>query len=180
MGWLKRHFLLAIGGLIAVGAIGLGTWYLLGSISKNQEVEGQLDAQKRALEDLYKKEPFPNRTNVDAAKHEITKVRAAIAQARQSFTPVPFENVKDMAFKSLLDNTIDSMHKKAEKSSVEIPTKSYAFSFEAQKKALKFTPTSFPGIAVQLAEVKTICDTLFEAKINRLISIRRARLSADD
>src|SRR5204863_722067 len=55
-----------------------------------------------------------------------------------------------------------------------------AFSFEAQKKALKLAPASFPGIAIQLAEVKTICDVLFDAKINRLVSIKRARLSADD
>src|SRR6185436_3673003 len=107
MAWLKRHLLLAIGGVIALVAIGLGTWYLLGSMSKNQEVEEQLKSQKEALEGLYKKETFPHRTNIDAAKREIAKVRAAITQARQSFTPAPFENVKDIAFQKVLDNTLD-------------------------------------------------------------------------
>src|SRR5439155_26728249 len=141
------YFLLAIGIVIAVGAIGFGIWYLLGSMSKNSEVEAQLAQQTNDLNKLYLKEPFPSRTNVETAKHEMAKVRTAIAQARQSFTPVPFENVKDIAFQKVLDNTIDALHKKAEKASVEIPSKTYSFSFEAQKKALKLAPTSFPGIA---------------------------------
>jgi hypothetical protein len=180
MGWLQRNLFLAIGGLVALLLIGAGTWYLLGSIGKNQEIEQQLEAKKSELNDLYNRDPFPHRTNIDAAKRETAKVRSAITQARQSFTPLPFKDVKDMAFKTLLDNTIDELHKKAEKSSVVLPDKTYAFSFEAQKKALKFSATSFPGIAIQLAEVKTICDILFDAKINRLASLRRARLSLDD
>lgn len=180
MAWLKRHLVLAIGIVIAVGAIGFGVWYLLGSMSKNGEVEGQLAQQTNDLNALYLKQPFPSRTNVEAAKHEIDKVRTAIGEARKSFTPVPFEDVKDIAFQKVLDNTIDALHKKADKASVQVPSTTYAFSFEAQKKALKLAPASFPGIAIQLAEVKTICDILFEAKINRLVSIKRARLSADD
>jgi hypothetical protein len=180
MAWLKRHLFLTIGGVVALLLIGTGTWYLMGSIAKNKEIEGQLEAQKSALSQLYQKEVFPHRTNIDAAKRETAKVRTAITQARQSFTPMPFKDVKDMAFKTLLDTTLDELHKKAEKSGVALPDKSYAFSFEAQKKALKFSPGSFPGIAIQLAEAKAICDILFDAKINRLAGLRRARLSPDD
>jgi hypothetical protein len=180
MAWFKRHIFLAIGGLVALLLIGAGTWYLMGSIAKNKEIEEQLESQKSALTALYGKPVFPHRTNIDAAKRETAKVRTAITQARQSFKPLPFKDVKDMAFKTVLDNTLDELHKKAEKSGVALPDKTYAFSFEAQKKALKFSPGSFPGIAIQLAEAKTICDVLFDAKINRLASLRRARLSTDD
>jgi hypothetical protein len=178
--WIKRHLILVVGGVVAVALLGVGTWYLMGNIGKDKEVSEQLGSQTNALETLYKKDPFPHRTNIDAGKREMARVRSVIKDVRQSFTPVSYENVKDMAFKTLLDNTIDQLHRRAEKASVEVPSKTYAFSFEAQKKALKFSSTAFPGIAVQLAEVKTICDILFDAKINRLLSIRRARVSGDD
>lgn len=180
MAWLKRHWVLAIGGLAALLLLGAGTWYLLGNITQNDTVATELDVQKHALDELYAKDPFPHRTNIDAAKRETQKVHALITQARQSFTPVPYEKVTDLAFKTLLDNTIDDLHKKAEKASVGLPNKGYEFSFAAQKSGLKFSPAIFPRINMQLAEVKAICNILFDAKINRLENVRRVRVSADD
>jgi hypothetical protein len=180
MSWLKRHFLLAIGALIALLLLAVGTWYLLGNISRNTAAAAELDEQKHRLDQLFAKDPFPHRTNIDAAKREIGRVRTIIQEARQSFTPVAYENVNGQAFKTLLDNTLDELHKKADKASVALPGKTYEFSFMAQKKGLKFSPASFPKINVQLAEVKTICNLLFDAKINRLVNIKRVRASTDD
>src|SRR5438045_2164881 len=179
MACLKRHLLLAIGGLIALALLGTGTWYLLDNISRNEQVAKDLDEQKQRLEDLFKKDPFPHRTNIDAAKREIARMQSVIAQARQSFTPVPYTNVTGLAFKTLLDNTLDELQKKAEKSSVALP-KNYEFSFAAQKKGLKFSPAIFPKINIQLAEVRTICNVLFDSKINELVHVKRVRVSSDD
>ena len=121
MAWLKRHLLLAIGGLIALALLGTGTWYLLGNITRNDEVAKDLDDQKHRLEELFARDPFPHRTNIDAAKREIARMQSVIAQARQSFTPVPYTNATGLEFKKLLDNTVDELQKKAEKSSVTLP-----------------------------------------------------------
>ena len=180
MAWLKRHLLLAISGLIALLLLAAGTYYLLNNISRNATVEAELDQQKHRLEELLSRDPFPHRTNVDAAKREIARVRTVIDQARQSFTRVPYENVTGLEFKRLLDVTIDELQKKASKTSVELPGKGYEFSFAAQKKGLKFSPTIFPRINIQLAEIKTISQILFDSKINRLVNVKRVRLSADD
>jgi hypothetical protein len=180
MAWLKRHLLLAIGGLVALILLSVGTWYLLGNINRNSTAAAELEEQKHRLEALFAKDPFPHRTNIDAAKREIGRVRSVIDQARQSFTPVPYQNVNGLAFKTLLDNTLDELHKKAEKSSVAVPSKTYEFSFAAQKKGLRFSPGSFPKINIQLAEVRTICNLLCDAKINRLVNVKRVRASADD
>jgi len=180
MAWLKRHLLLAICGLIALLLLAAGTYYLLTNISRNTAVEAELDQQKHRLEELLSRDPFPHRTNVDAAKREIGRVRTVIDQARQSFTAVPYENVNGLEFKKLLDVTIDELQKRASKTSVELPGKGYEFSFAAQKKGLKFSPTIFPRINIQLAEIKTICGILFDSKINRLVNVKRVRLSADD
>jgi len=179
MAWLKRHLILAIGGLIALGLLGTGTWYLLGNITRNDEVAKELDDQKHRLEELFARDPFPHRTNIDAAKREIARMQSVIAQARQSFTPVPYTNVTGLAFKTLLDNTLDELQKKADKSSVTLP-KNYEFSFAAQKKGLKFSSAIFPKINIQLAEVRTICNILFDSKINELVNVKRVRISSDD
>src|SRR3989442_9208596 len=179
MAWLKRHFLLTIGGVIALALLGTGAWYLLGNISRNDQVAKDLEEQKQRLEELFKREPFPHRTNIDAAKREIARMQSVIALARQSFTPVPYTNVTGLELKKLLDNTVDELQKKADKSSVTVP-KNYEFSFTAQKKGLKFSPAIFPKINIQLAEVRTICNVLFDSKINELVNVKRVRISADD
>jgi hypothetical protein len=56
----------------------------------------------------------------------------------------------------------------------------YSFSFEAQKMKGSFAPGSLTSLAVQLGEVKAICDVLFQAKVNSLDSLRRESISADD
>jgi len=180
MAWLKRHLMLAIGGLIALGLLAGGTWYLLGNISRNNSAAAELEGQKQRLESLFQKDPFPHRTNIDAAKREIARVRQVIDQAKQSFKPIPYQNVSGSEFKKLLDNSLAELHEKAAKASVAIPNPTYEFSFAAQKKGLKFSPASFPKINMQLEEVKTICQVLFDAKVNRLMNIKRVRVSADD
>jgi hypothetical protein len=180
MTWLKRHLLLAIGAVLALLLLATGTWYLLRNVTRNQDAENELNQQKQNLEKLYGQDPFPHRTNVDAAKREVARIRGMINQARQSFSPVPYQDVTGFEFKKLLDNTLDDLHKRAEKASVGLPAKTYEFSFTAQKKGLKLSPRSFPGINIQLAEIQTICHILFDSKINRLVNVRRVRLSEDD
>src|SRR5207244_2650456 len=124
-------------------------------------------------------DPFPHRTNIDSAKREIARMQSVIGQARQSFTPVPYTNVTGLAFKTLLDNTLDELQKKADKSSVMLP-KNYECSFDAQNEGLKLSPAIFPKINIQLAEVRAICGILFDSKINELVNVKRVRISADD
>ena len=144
MAWIKRHLILAIGGILALLLIGLGTWYLMGNISRNSAAEAGLEEKKHTLEELYNQDPFPDRTNIDSAKKETAKIRTIIGEARQSFTAVPYDNVTGLEFKKVLDNTLFELHNKAEKASVVLPTKSYEFSFAAQKKGLKLSPRRNP------------------------------------
>ncbi|HMP84456.1 MAG TPA: Amuc_1100 family pilus-like protein, partial [Verrucomicrobiota bacterium] len=56
----------------------------------------------------------------------------------------------------------------------------YSYSFEAQRKLVRFAPGSLGPLSIQLGEVRAICDILNNAKINSLDSIRRERVSTDD
>lgn len=178
--WIKRNIFLVVGGLLAVVLLGFGSYYLLTSIKRNKDVEGELEDKKETLERLYKQDPFPNTTNISAAKHAAEKVTTIVKQTQQSFTPIPSEKVTGLAFKTLLNNTIYELHKMASLASVALPSKTYSFSFQAQRDALNISAASFPALPERLAEVKTICALLFDAKINALVSLQRERVSLDD
>src|SRR5258705_6831624 len=181
MHWIKRNLWLAVGGLLAVLLLGFGVYYLWTSYQTNKDVETKLEQNKEELRKLVGGgTPYPHPTNVTRAKEELAKVRLAVTNARSFFQPIPFEPVTGLAFKSLLDSNIFELHKQAEEASVVLPSKGYGFTFEYQKKQLQFPPEAFPGLPQQLAEIKTICGLLFDAKINKLITLRRARIYTDE
>src|SRR6185503_7081491 len=178
--WIKRNLFLAFGGVIALGLLGFGLFYLVTNLQKNKDVEAALEEKKQALVRLYNLDPFPSAENINTANEQKKKLREAIGKMQSFFEPIPHEKVKDQAFRTLLDNTIFELQRRAEQSSVVLPQKSYAFSFEAQTKKLQYAQGSFPALPEQLAEVKAICNLFFDAKVNKLINVQRYRVSTDD
>jgi hypothetical protein len=178
--WIKRNLFLAIGGIIAVLLLGFGIFYALKSRGKNKQLETQLEENKNLLTRLVSQDPYPNLTNINRAKEEVQRVRQSINQSKMFFQPVPFTNVMGQAFKTLLDTTIFELHRKAEQLSVVLPSKTYAFTFTHQKTDFRFPPEAFPALPQQLAEIKTLCEMLFDAKVNKLITLRRSRLYAEE
>src|SRR5437867_349241 len=167
MVWLKRNLFLVIFGVIALGLLGYSVMYFLGNSSRNKELTTQLDETKTKLDQMYKKTPFPNKSNIALARAELDRVRKEVTASKEFFKPIPYEKVADKDFRGLLDNTIFELQEKAKQVGAELPEKDYAFSFKAQRTLLTFAPGSFPALPEQLAEIKTICDMLFDAKINR-------------
>src|SRR6266852_266954 len=178
--WIKRNLFLALGGLAALGALGFGGFYLWTNVSENKKVETELEEKKAALQKLYDANPFPSTNNIAFARDELKRVQSAMRKTKDYFTPLPYEKVTGQAFKTLLDNTLYELRDKAQQTSVLLPSKTYAFSFSAQKDKFIFADGSFPALSEQLAEVRAICSILFEAKINRLINLRRTRVTTDD
>jgi hypothetical protein len=148
--------------------------------SKNKELDTQLEETKSRLDTLYRKNPYPSRSNIALAKAELDRVRKEVGAAKGSFKPIPFQNVADKDFHNLLETTIFELQERARQIGIELPEKDYAFSFKAQKSSLTFAPGSFPTLPEQLAEIKTVCDILFDAKINRLANVKRMRITVDD
>ncbi len=178
--WIKRNLFLALCGLVALGALGFGGFYLWTNVSENKKVENQLEEKKAALQKLYNAVPFPSTNNIAIARDDLKRVQAAVRKTKEYFTPLPYEKVTGQAFKTLLDTTLYELRDKAQQTSVLLPSKTYAFSFSAQKDKFIFAEGSFPALSEQLAEVRAICTILFEAKINRLINVRRTRVTTDD
>ena len=179
--WIKRNLFLAIGGLIALGLLGFGGYYFWTNYQENNAVEEKLKQAQEDLKHLYALVPFPSPENITKARAEVQRLQTAIKLTQKSFTPLPYQRVKGQTFKTLLDTTIDDLQKQAEQAGIGLPqTNRYAFTFAEQQKRLQFTEGSFPTLAEQLAEIKAICTILFDAKINKLTSLRRGRVTTDD
>lgn len=180
--WLRRNLLLAVGGLVALLLLGGGSWYLWTSRKRNSEVETALQEKRQALEQIYNdnKSPFPSKTNITAAKGELQKARAVIQAAKVYFSPILAPKISGPEFRSLLDTAVFDLRKRAEAQGIGLPGRDYAFSFEAQRKKLTFGEGTFPAMPQQLAEIYALCGVLFESQINKLVGVRRTRVSSDD
>jgi len=178
--WIKRNLFLAVGGFVALLLLGGGIFAFISARQRNASIEEQLEANKSELDRLQKQKPYPSQANVDLAKKETEKLRGAINQLHRFFTPVPAEKVTGVAFRAFRDNTLAEMHRMADQAKTALPSRTYAFSFETQKPKTDFKDGTFPAIPEQMVEVKALSKILFDARVDPLINLRRARVSRDD
>ena len=144
---------------------------------------------------MNEQRPHPGSDKVDnikAAKEQQAELQACLQKARAHFQPCPripateSTNVTSQEFSSALSRTIDGLQRAATKANVTLPGResgssaAYSFSFAAQRHRLAYAAGSPDLLAVQLGEVKAICEVLFQANINSLESLRRERISEDD
>ena len=178
--WIKRNLFLVIFGVIALGLLGWSIMFFMAKQAENARLEGDLQAAKSQLDQLYSKVPFPNETNIASATADVVRVRKDVNAVKEFFQPVPFEKVADKDFTVLLQNTIVDLQKRAQQVGIQLPESDYAFSFKAQKNALTFAPGSFPTLPMQLAEIKALTEIIYDAKVNRITNIKRMKVTTDD
>ena len=180
--WIKRNLMVVVGGLLAVGLLAAGLVYFFQARSKSAQLQEELGQTRSDLENIYKdtRNPFPNPTNVTAAKLQTERLQTALTQAKKFFTPVPVEKVTGLAFRTFRDNTLAELQKLAAQSGTTLPAVNYGFSFDIVKHKVDPAPDSFPAIPQQMSEVREICKILFIAHVNPLVGIKRAKVSQDD
>jgi hypothetical protein len=178
--WIKRNLFLAVGGLVAIGLLGYGVYFLLSTKALKTQIEEESNQLVAQLQAFYREPVFPSPTNINVLQRETAKLRQMLDQMQKVFTPVPVEKVTGLAFRSYRDNTLAELHRLAEQARTSLPSKTYAFSFETQKTKVDFKEGTFPAIPQQMAEVKALCQVLFDAHVDPLINIRRAKVSRDD
>ena len=178
--WIKRNLFLALGGVVALGLLGYGVFLFLGAQSRNAEYEEKINQAVSTLNNIYNAQVTPNATNIDLTKGETLKLRKALEQMQRFFSAVPAEKVTGLAFRSYRDNTLAELHRLAEQARITLPSKAYAFSFETQKAKVDFKDGTFPAIPHQMAEVRALCRILFDAHVDPLVNLRRAKVSKDD
>src|SRR5688572_25675211 len=187
MGWIKRNLYFVLGSLVALGLmVGAGI-YTFTRWQSNAKALEDLNLAYEELKGLNNLNPHPGDgkkvDNTKLAKEQQQELLAFLEKTARRFvrispTPDSGTNVTRAEFASALRLTIAQLQREATNNSVVLPA-NYNFSFEAQRQ--KAFEVGNPGaLAVQLGEVKTICDILNKAKVNSLQSIRRERVSTED
>lgn len=182
MAWIKRNLLLVVGGVIALGLLGVAGFFLYTKISLNQAVTAQLEENTEELKKLVNRDPHPGTdktNNIAAAKAELKKLQAFLNQVRHYFPPTYTNHPASREFRALLDRSIADLRHQAERAGVQLP-EDYWFTFSAQKAAMTF-PTNLLGpLTAHLLDVKSLCQILFDAKIVSLEKIRRVSAGQED
>lgn len=186
MTWLKRNLFLVAGGLVALGMLGFAVFFLFTKKQAVDEVTGQLTAKTDELKTLTTADPYPNQENIEAAKKEQVKLANHLQGMRRYFVPVAsYTNMDSAAFKVSLQTTISDMEHDAEKAGVALPNAGagsggYDFTFKPQRTSVVFAPETLVPLAMQVAEIQAMCDILFNARIENLLSLRRTPVAKED
>jgi len=187
MSWIKRNLSFVIGGLVAVGLLGSGGYYIYQSWSQNGAARDSLNETYNDLDQLTRKTPSPGNdqiNNIDIAvaqRKQLTDWMTSVTGLFQPIPPIPQGmTVADSAtFRTALAVTIKQMQEAAAAANVSLPP-NYGFSFEAYRNQLNLPVASLPDLSVQLGEVKAITDILLNARVNALDGIQRLRISDTD
>jgi hypothetical protein len=183
MQWIKRNLLLVVGGVVALGLLAFAAVYLMAKIQHNAEVTEELEKATTRLRSLANRDPHPGTDQVDnisEAKREEQRLMAFRDDLATHFQPPRYPRELDnRQFGTLLDTTIYELTHIARRESVEVPT-NYWFTFESQKGAMSFASASLQPLASNLADIRAICEVLFDAKVNKLVSIKRAPVERED
>jgi len=187
MSWIKRNLFFVIGSLVALVLMGLAGWFLYSKWSLNNEVLANLNTDYDSLKSLNSAQPHPGAgpvNNIQLAKEQREQLLAYLKKTRSFFEPAPripdIPKITDRDFSAALSQTIESLRTQATNASVALPPDNYSFSFTSQKNKISFAPGSVDRLAVQLGEIKMLCQILFDAKVNSLDNLRRERVSQDD
>lgn len=187
MPWIKRNLLFVVGLAVAVALLAFGVFfYLLAKRAAALAVDEELNSKNSEYTTLAENKPAPTQENIKEAKDQQVKL-AAFRQTllpQFSVTPLP-DSLDDATFKNLLDRTVDSLTKQAERNGVKLPAAAagstrYAFTFDTQVKQLEFTQRSLLPLSAQLLDIQDLCRAMFESKIHALESIRRTPVNTND
>lgn len=187
MDWIKRNVLFVAGSVVALLLMGLAGWYLWSGMSKNDEALVKLNESYAKLNELNKQKPHPGdekTDNVKAAKEAQAIALGFISRANSKvFQQIPAipagGNLDSSALAGSLRQTVDQMRKDASSRGVQVVTNCH-FSFTAVKDRIMFDKAGVGPLAIQLGEVKAVCDILFAARVNAIDGIRREKVSVHD
>ena len=165
---------------MALGLLGYAGYFSYTKKELVDEVTGQLNDQTTQLKNLTTRDPFPSQSNIDLAKQEQQHAAELLDKIRKFFMPMSsFTNLDSAGFKSFLETTIFQLEHDAKDAGVELPSK-FAFTFTPQRTRVDFASDTLVPLATRLAEIKALCQVLFDAKIHSLISLRRVQVAKED
>jgi hypothetical protein len=180
MNWLKRNLYLVLSAAAALVLLGLTGFYLYSQRQKERAVTTELEGQISEWKRLTSRKPSANEENIAAAKKEQERLTGLLKTNREFFAPTAtFTNMDSATFKTLLETTIYDLEQRASRSGVSLPQR-YNFTAGRLRASVVFQEAELLPLAYQLAEIRALCDILFDARIHSLVRIRRVPVSKHD
>lgn len=189
MDWIKRNLVFVIGAAVTLLLMGLAGWYSYSGWSNNVTERDAITTAYEELKNLHASKPAPGDgkkvDNIKLAKEQKQEALEFTQKLQTQLERIPAippgTNITSRDYSAALQETIAQLQREATNSSVNLPPR-YKFSFEKQASLVTFAPGTVEALAVQLGEVRAICEILNRAKVNSLDSIRRERVagSPDD
>ena len=181
MDWIKKNLLFVVGLAVSVVLLIGAVLFLFQASDAKEQAGALLQEKNQQLDALVKREVYPNRSNVEAAKAEQKRVSGFIRAARASFGSFETAAALDNAsFKSLLESTIATLERQAGQSGVKLPGDKFSFTFGEQRKQLQLPANTLAPLARQLSDVEHLCQILFAAKVHSLVSLKRSSVGTNE
>ena len=172
MSWAKRNIYFLVSCIIAVVLLGAAGWYCWSSYSANNSNWSQLESAYGKLKELADKPTGPGNDEVDnikAAKEQTEQAKQRVLEMEKLFTPVrgiPETNkFNDRMLAFAVRETVSQLRSAAQAKTVTLPNQDFAFSFSLQMGKTIYDANSAEMLSKEMGEVKTICDTLFGARV---------------
>ena len=179
MKWLKDNIVLVGSVLVALVLLALSIMFLLSKRDENQKLNEQWTALTEQLEALVNQDIYPSQDNVKVARDSTRTLRKFIDDAEKLFPVTPTPKFNNQEFKIHLAKTVAELTKEAADANVTVP-KGYGFAFGDLLPKPNLLIYTLDSLAVQVAEVKSLCHVVFKAKIQALESVQRLAISQDD
>lgn len=186
MDWIKRNLMFVISAVVALALLGGAGWYCYSGWSNNAAKKEAITAAYGELNELYRAKPAPGDgkkvDNIKLAREQQKEAQEFLKGLGAYLREIPAipakTGVTGPRYSAALQETISLLQREATNNSVIVPP-AYKFSFSKQASLVTFAPGTLDALAVQLGEVKAICDILNDAKINSLDGIRRERVTGN-
>ena len=177
MAWIKRNLALVIG--IAVSLLLLvGAGGYLGANEAQDYARDEDLAKLKVKLDSLRSGTFPSEANIGAVRTNVTQVLKFTAEAERILASEPPKPV-NVSFSVHLTRVLDEMRRDATNAGVELPPK-YDFTFGEVKGMSRIPGYGIEPLNSRLAELKTICEVLFKARVRGIESLQRLAAFADE
>lgn len=183
MDWIKKNLTMVVSGVVALLLLGGAGYFLFSQWQLDAKVDAELKDARATWERLEKSDPHPGTdeiNNIKAIQQDVQKTGAFLTKVSGSFHSLTYPVVtNNFQFKTLLEQRIDLLRKRAEESGVTIP-QDYSFTFKAQMSKMRFEAEDLQPLANQLEEITALSELLFSQRVHSIEAIRRVAVAKDD
>ena len=187
--YLKRHLLGIVGLLLSIGFI-VGGIVFKGKFA--DKVTGAEEAYSNAKKKRDEIQGSANDTKVDGANVAVLgdvadEYRKFIADAGQVLKKESFPVMKSNDFLNLMTQTIVLLNQEATNNLVKVRNDllsrsdiNFSFTFAPLMEQAEIAEDKIPELQVQMEDIKTISQVLFESQVRSLELLQRNRVTTED